>query len=138
MNRQQMFDNACKLISQGKPAIADDCVCAYRGTDNTCCALGWSIPDDKYDEKFEGNVPGERPEPVFEHSPNSPLARLYEVLDLRTYEDVKFAQALQACHDDSHKSSNFQHDVAIALRQFAKCFNLDLSTWYNEGGQYAA
>lgn len=58
---QEWFDTAARgIISQGKPSMGRDPItenekCVYRSSDGCKCAIGWLIPDDKYDPSFEGN-----------------------------------------------------------------------------------
>lgn len=55
MTIQEAFDLvATKLIEQGKPSMGSDGQCMYRGPNNTRCAAGWLIPDDKYNDEMEG------------------------------------------------------------------------------------
>lgn len=45
-----------KLMEQGRRSTTiDNDSCMYRGHDNTKCAVGHLIPDDKYREEFEKN-----------------------------------------------------------------------------------
>ena len=52
---QEMFDTVvAHLIQQGVPSVDDTGVCMYRGPNNTKCAIGCLIPNENYDESFEG------------------------------------------------------------------------------------
>jgi len=43
------------LLKQGKRSINDDTYqCRYRGPDNTCCAVGFYIPEIEYKPELEG------------------------------------------------------------------------------------
>lgn len=54
MTHQEAFDLALNhLRQQGRRAINDLGLCVYRGPDNTKCAVGALIPDDKYDPEFD-------------------------------------------------------------------------------------
>lgn len=60
MNNQEAFDLMVNhLIAQGKPAIdeEDGGSCLYRGPNNTKCAVGILIPDDKYTPSMENLYP---------------------------------------------------------------------------------
>jgi len=55
MTKQEIFDKVVKhLLTQKKPAMSSGGACAYRGQDNTSCAVGCLIPDDKYSMVIEG------------------------------------------------------------------------------------
>lgn len=57
MTNQEIFNIVWRgLESQGwQPSLlADTDMCAYRGTHQRKCAIGWLIPDDKYDPFIEG------------------------------------------------------------------------------------
>ena len=52
--RQQHFDTVlAHLRKQGKRSTYGNRGCAYRGTDNTKCAIGALLPDELYDPKME-------------------------------------------------------------------------------------
>ncbi len=54
MNNQEILDKvATHLLTQNKKAYNHG-NCLYRGPDNTKCAVGCLIPDDKYDIGIEG------------------------------------------------------------------------------------
>lgn len=59
MNKQRVFDHVVKhLLAQGVKS-GDDSMCLYRSVvdGKDCkCAIGWLIPDDKYDPAFEGKA----------------------------------------------------------------------------------
>lgn len=60
MTNQEAFTKvAIHLLTQRKKSLrsgeyGDREVCAYRGADGLQCAIGCLIPDDEYDEIFEG------------------------------------------------------------------------------------
>jgi len=44
------------MLKQGKRSINDDTdQCKYRGPDNTCCAVGFYIPEIEYKPEIEGD-----------------------------------------------------------------------------------
>ncbi len=60
--RQEIYDTVVgHLRKQGRPAMVggSDNVCAYRGADGTSCAVGCLIPDEYYDDKYEGHNVGQ-------------------------------------------------------------------------------
>lgn len=88
MTLQEMFDVIYKgLASQG---FAQSRLhgCAYRGGEGRKCAAGWLIPDDKYDESWEGKG----------------IHRIPYFFDLcgRSIELLCDLGALQSIHDTSH------------------------------------
>lgn len=92
---QEVFDNAVRgVYAQGEKSWDDDTDrCVYRGvspaTGKTLkCGIGFSIPDDLYDEKMEGGGIGELCEP------GETLADLFPVDQIRALTDI------QLCHDD--------------------------------------
>lgn len=69
--------------------------CAYRGENGYKCALGHLIPDSDYQPDWEQNIPGS----VRENG-----RRIVAACGLNpdSYEDVRWLQALQQCHDKGH------------------------------------
>lgn len=60
MKRQEIFDKVCNhLMTQMAKADGgpEDSDCKYRGAGGKTCAIGCLIPDEKYQERFEGNAP---------------------------------------------------------------------------------
>lgn len=55
MSYKRIFNTAKKhLLEQQKAAIGINGLCAYRGKDNTMCAVGCLIPNELYDSTIEG------------------------------------------------------------------------------------
>ncbi len=57
MTNQEVFDTVVNhLRQQGQQCVSDDdeIGCAYRGPNGMKCAVGALIPDELYDEAFEG------------------------------------------------------------------------------------
>ena len=58
---QEIFDKVSRHLLQQKArsmmssSTGGSQLCAYRGTNGLCCAVGFLIPDDKYNPKMEGN-----------------------------------------------------------------------------------
>ena len=51
---QEVFDFiVSSLLKQGEQCCDVDGICAMRGINGTCCAAGFLVPDDKYDEQME-------------------------------------------------------------------------------------
>lgn len=83
LTMQQVFDRVATHLltqnAQSKGPYTDysdgywtevDNACAYRGANGMKCAVGCLIPDDEYDERFEGAaVTAVRPQPML--SPNA-------------------------------------------------------------------
>lgn len=100
-NRQEIFDNAVRgVVEQGKPSMRDggygNDICAYRSDDGSSrCALGWSIPDEKYSgELMEGSTPGIS----YSEGPNLVACSV----EATTQEDIQFLTDIQQCHDNFH------------------------------------
>ena len=43
------------MLKQGKKSVDDNDTCRYRGSDNTCCAVGFYIPEIEYCPSIEGD-----------------------------------------------------------------------------------
>lgn len=62
MTKQEVFDTVVSgLLQQGRPSFGGYYGCAYRGTDNLKCAVGFLIKDDEYtrdmeNDNFEGLI----------------------------------------------------------------------------------
>lgn len=93
MNQQETFEAVVRhLFAQGKPAYQDDGnTCAYRGSDDTKCAIGALIPDSMYLKEMDKNV-----------FLVDELFLYYPKLRERLGEDNKeLLRALQWVHDDN-------------------------------------
>lgn len=104
--RQDIFDNAYNgLKSQGwKRSINNVTQCVYRGAKGKKCAIGWNMPDDKYDPSFErGGVS---------------FSKILTVCDIAP-EDNYFSNHLQRAHDDLTDDG-----MQCAFIRFAKRFDL--------------
>jgi len=54
LTAQTIFDTVVDhLFTQGRPAVAGNGFCAYRGANGAKCAVGILIPDDLYDPKMD-------------------------------------------------------------------------------------
>lgn len=55
ITKQAIFNKAVNgLLKQKKPAVNKDGDCKYKTASGLKCAVGFSIPDDKYKKSFEG------------------------------------------------------------------------------------
>lgn len=108
--RQEIFDIAWTgLKSQGFERSLSDVAsgCAYRGEDGLRCAIGWCIPDKKYNRRLEGR------------GADDPDVLEAAGIDER---DSDFADDLQVCHDFEDTPSG----VEEALRNFAREHDLTI------------
>ena len=96
--RQEVYDTVVMhLRKQGRPALMEGSsrdTCAYRGADNTSCAVGCLIPDEYYDDKYEGHNVGQLVERGYLEF-DSDTASSEELLGL--------LRKLQGVHDGSHE-----------------------------------
>lgn len=108
--KQKMFNKAVKgLASQDFQQSLSDGTCAYRGLGGKRCAVGWLIPDGKYDAEMEG----------------------FPVDDIGCFKGTQvltFLLELQEAHDDAeHEDVDRVSDVMKArLRSFAESHKLKL------------
>jgi hypothetical protein len=129
INRQEIFDNAVRgVMTQGDLAIAEGTyTCAYRGENNTRCAIGWNISDDVYSEDMEGNVPN-----LIYEAPNI-VAR---AVHARTKGDIAFLRNLQRCHDlqlDYRDNRNIlMHRLAASFKLFAEMYSLSYMVLFED------
>ncbi len=119
---QQIFDKVVKhLLTQGKKAMMNAESCAYRGKDNTSCAVGCLIPDRYYNPLMEGRSVG-----VFESDDSGPQKELFvSAFDKSGIphdpESLELLQELQACHD------NYEvHEWKSRLKYIGEDFSLKL------------
>lgn len=124
LTKQQLFNNAWNgLKSQGwqksiaiKPyssAIIEG-ACRYRGPENRRCAIGWSIPDDKYELGMEGSTPSSR---YIQKAANIPVKL------------ADWAVVLQRVHDSIDMNQQPETIAALmekGMRKFAKDFDLTI------------
>lgn len=117
LNKQEIFDKCLgHLRNQGKPAIVNG-GCAYRGPNDTRCAIGFLIADEYYRKDLEeANV----------SSANVQESLRASGYDIDSPEDESFLNSLQCeLHDDMYLSDNFLEDLEPAAKGFADTYNLD-------------
>lgn len=115
LSRQKIFDNAVKrLAKQGGPSYNEKKgQCEYRDPRGRACVIGASIPDERYDLKFESRGVGL-------------LRDLEDILPIEAEHDFLFV--FQGLHDD--ELALFGLDAVAArkhLRTFARATGLDFS-----------
>lgn len=100
MDKQAIFNQAVKgLASQGfQRSLFKDGGCAYRGAEGRRCALGWCIPDERYDAAFEGQGPHDE-------------GVLRMVGAQRASETIDFLEALQDAHDYPRTPEDMKRDL---------------------------
>jgi hypothetical protein len=116
LTNQQTFDKVVKALRlQGKPSFDPETFsCLYRGPDNTKCAAGHLIPNDKYRPEFEeGSVHRED---------------IKYVIETEGY-NLTLVVDLQLCHDMSatdtyHTNDSFMEKLERRLKKTAREFNL--------------
>ncbi len=128
MDRQAIFDRvATHLLTQMVKSMKDpdmDNRCMYRGANGTSCAVGCLIPDDRYEERFEGLTPDSDPNSFIYKMDRKAAAiafkkMLAEVLGATTEDDFAFLRGLQRIHDFGDQFS-WRRD----LDRFAELSNL--------------
>jgi len=120
IDRQDVFARAVAgLASQGfrRSTKKNSPFCMYRGPDNLKCAIGWVIPDDKYD-------------PTMDAKPWS-LGNVLNVVfgEKVSDADIDFCRNLQTRHDCGETPD----DMKDRLREFALENHLTLPPELSEG-----
>ncbi len=111
MNLQETFNTSlAHLRAQGQRAIGKNGMCAYRGSNNTKCAIGALIPNSKYDKSIEG---------LGAHEP-----RVRDILNDDFY-NPQFYTELQRNLHDFLSDKNYPTDLEIAAQDFARKWNLN-------------
>ena len=108
MKLQTWFDTAARgLLAQGQRSRKLG-FCAYRGDDGKKCAIGFLIPDDRYEVGMEldGSVRINE--------------RVRRVLDITSERESAFLNHLQVIHDVDHPNK-----WRGALMQLAKDYELE-------------
>jgi hypothetical protein len=98
----------------------DYMACAYRGLNGTKCAVGYLIPDDRYDAAFENQIP------------NANEGRVRNAIDPALgeigHDDADFLGAMQRdLHDSLHSDLDGEWDddaFREAVSYFARRFDL--------------
>ena len=128
MTNQEAFNvSVCGLLRQGQPSfkLTDDGRyrrCKYRGRDGCKCAIGFLIPDDKYNLDCED--------------------KLVQELDLQHYglkgPSLALLYRLQRAHDGHYRDEGqvFCRGVARDAGEIAKEFGLSTAAVVNEFPQY--
>ena len=115
MNLQQIFNNAWNgAKSKGFSLSMNYNTCQYRDKNGNCCAIGWSIPDDKYDPSMEG----------------SGIQDNQKVKHLLAYRgSIHHLVSLQECHDKPALQLEYakvEQNYERNLRQFAEDHDLKI------------
>lgn len=111
MNKQEMLNTAVPfLIKQAVPSMTENGTrCLYRGPNGTKCAIGCIIPDDRYQEQFDGV------------GFISSLKGISGVMPDILGDDIPFLRALQQCHDLASTSASYTESgifVPLMLENF--------------------
>ena len=114
--RQEVFNRAyLGLASQGFQQSKSSCgpetsACMYRGANGRRCAIGWCIPDEKYDPNFEGKN-------VLE---NWKIVRAIglDITDQQFGPDLQFARSLQVAHDAAKTSMDMRYRLDMVAKKY--------------------
>lgn len=126
MTYQEMFNVAYKgLKSQNfyqsvVGGLNSDC--QYRGANGMRCALGWLIPDEKYEVVFENKTPSWNLSQATNPKGYKINQRLCAAAGLNNKDKIIFAQELQYCHDDATSPEVMKNK----LKYFAKKYKLTI------------
>ena len=96
------------LASQGfvRSVIEGTDKCRYRGSNKTKCAVGYLIPDERYNPLIEGD--------------NIKVPSVQKCVDPErtlSYKEIEFLNELQRCHDDGETHSYMKTRLsALAIR----------------------
>jgi hypothetical protein len=119
MDRQAIFDKVATHLLKQNAKSRGPMGCQYRGSGGRMCAIGCLIPDDKYNDTYEGLVVPKR-EDIGYDDEGRLFRTLQECIGAETDEDIDFLRALQVVHDGSEPGS-----WAIALREFATKYGVE-------------
>jgi hypothetical protein len=98
LTNQEVFDRVAEHLLTQKQKAKDGLMCKYRTEDGRKCAIGCLIPDDLYEERWEGLSlsPGEREE---REKDSTDFAVMLAKNVTGCY---SLLRALQYCHDKSY------------------------------------
>lgn len=101
MDKQRLFNDAyLGLKKQGFAKSIKGFQCLYRGPNGLKCAIGHCIPDERYDESFEGKK-------------ISSSGVYFIIEDEYGTVDYDFIIRLQVCHDDSHSPEEMENSLHL-------------------------
>lgn len=116
--RQEIFNVAYRgLASQGFRQSLGEYGCAYRGDNDSRCAIGWCIPDANYKEKFDRSNFGL----TVLHGDVQAAANI-------SWTEEQFGRALQHVHDDHDEPK----DLKAALEEFARKRELTIPEGFDD------
>lgn len=116
MTQQQLFNNAWQhfVVGKGKPSM-DKLRCRYRGPGGTKCALGISIPDSKYESRFDDDY-------------RFPVSALIDMLGWSI--EATAARDLRNCHDTTAhlrlSPARFRAAITEQLEGYASEYKLTI------------
>lgn len=84
------------LLAQNQQSLEGSWICKYRGENNTKCAVGCLIPNDLYDQSFEGKTA----KALFKFNKFLPVKKvIIEKYNVRGLKLVNLLTHLQKIHD---------------------------------------
>lgn len=127
MNLQAIFDKGVEgIFAQGGPSMDHDNEgCMYRGLNNAKCALGHSIPDEKYGSWMEGCTPALITQGL------KPSDKVAAILGCENEHDARDLREFQRCHDSvasiGLNGKEFLIRFAEQAENFAERYRLNTS-----------
>ncbi len=109
------------IIKQGKPAMMNSAICAYRAPDGCKCAIGHLIPDDMYHSGLENKRAWTVVGPMI--APAVVIKLPGVTPDETLNERLTFFNLLQNAHDEADRT-NFLHDFRNRMIRVARRFHL--------------
>lgn len=116
---QEAFDIALNgILQQGGPSLDKENVnCMYRSHQGRKCAIGWLIPDDKYNPDFEKKG-------IFNDIVSNTMREL-------GYNDINFLTNLQHCHDCCKFGNKFISSFKSEMKELATNYGLHFNEEYS-------
>ena len=128
---QEIFDYGLNhILKQGKPSIRDD-KCKYRDGEGNSCIIGGMIPDDLYDEKFEGkSISAMLNQPNFIEALNRlNIGESHMSGKLALWDDTNLLSKMQHCHDRASDEVNFISEFIYRMSTVAASFDLKFNPY---------
>jgi len=129
---QGIFDTGVKGLLRQAAKSTNGWFCQYRGPNDNKCALGFSIPDERYNHEWDENATSPSMDPAKIEEGEDPLTfELAGVLGAIDDTECVALVGFQDCHDSAH-STRFIPTFTTRAMKFAAHHNLNTDV-FQEG-----
>lgn len=113
MTKQEIYDTVCAHLAQQKTRAMAETRCAYRGQNNTSCAVGCLIKDEEYDPLMDS---------VISMNVGNLFHRYPKIAERLGIDNLPMLEQLQGAHDLALDADHLKEK----LQKVALCYKLKM------------